>query len=257
MNLKEYIESGKLETYVLGGLNEAESREVERFAREYPEIAHELSKIQLGFEKYVQNIAITPPAAVKAKLMEAIDSESNIVLFTPFLKFTMAASFALVLTLAATTFYYQNKWQSSEQQLSSSNEEKKALQEQALAQRQTLDEYQSFAALVADTSVAKIILNGTAVSPTSNAIVFWNSRTKEVFLDPNGLPGIPADKQYQLWAIVNGNPVDMGVFETGNPVPVIKMKTAGNVQAFAITLETKGGNPTPTLEAMYVLGQRG
>ncbi|WP_225974287.1 anti-sigma factor [Arachidicoccus ginsenosidivorans] len=34
----------------------------------------------------------------------------------------------------------------------------------------------------------------------------------------------------------------------------MKKVSAGQVQAFAITLEKAGGNPTPTMDQMYVMG---
>ena len=38
-------------------------------------------------------------------------------------------------------------------------------------------------------------------------------QSKEVYLLVNQLPTPDPDKQYQLWAIVDGNPVDAGVFD--------------------------------------------
>jgi anti-sigma-K factor RskA len=33
------------------------------------------------------------------------------------------------------------------------------------------------------------------------------------------------------------------------------MKNVQNAQAFAVTLEQRGGSPTPTMEAMYAMGK--
>jgi anti-sigma-K factor RskA len=70
------------------------------------------------------------------------------------------------------------------------------------------------------------------------------------------LPQAPADKQYQLWAIVDGVPQDAGVItKNDKTIRIQKMKSFGNIKvnAFAITLEKEGGNPTPKGQ-MYVLG---
>ena len=50
-------------------------------------------------------------------------------------------------------------------------------------------------------------------------LVFWNTRTHQVAVQVQSLPPLPADKQYQLWSMVDGKPVDAGVFDatTGNP----------------------------------------
>jgi anti-sigma-K factor RskA len=64
---------------------------------------------------------------------------------------------------------------------------------------------------------------------------------------------VPTGKQYQLWAIVDGKPVDAGMIATKKGIYHIqKMKSFGSVQAFAITLEKAGGSPIPTMDEMIV-----
>ena len=65
------------------------------------------------------------------------------------------------------------------------------------------------------------------------------------------LPAAPADRQYQLWAMVNGKPVDMGIISKDSVFNA--MKQVQNATAFAITLEPLGGKPAPTGD-MLVLG---
>jgi anti-sigma-K factor RskA len=78
-----------------------------------------------------------------------------------------------------------------------------------------------------------------------------------VFVANVKLPQPPADKQYQLWAIADGKPVDIGMIENEQSFAAVfqKMKDIHNPQAFAITLEKKGGVPSPTMSEMYVLGK--
>ena len=73
----------------------------------------------------------------------------------------------------------------------------------------------------------------------------------------NNLPAPTSGKQYQLWAILNGQPVDLGVIPNDIFVQkkalLLTMKNTIGAQAFAITLEKMGGNPTPEGQ-MYTLG---
>ncbi|TAK48054.1 MAG: anti-sigma factor, partial [Saprospiraceae bacterium] len=98
-------------------------------------------------------------------------------------------------------------------------------------------------------------LKGTKLSEASYAIVYWNKVKRNAYLDVVALPEAPAGKQYQLWAIVRGKPTDMGVFDLTAPggglqsIPFID-----KAQAYAVTLEPKGGSPSPTLDQMYVIG---
>ncbi len=69
------------------------------------------------------------------------------------------------------------------------------------------------------------------------------------------LPKTPTGKQYQLWCIIDGKLVDMGVIDKEFENKVLTIKAPkGSVVAFAITLEKQGGSKTPTLEEMYVIG---
>jgi anti-sigma-K factor RskA len=69
------------------------------------------------------------------------------------------------------------------------------------------------------------------------------------------LPQPSSDLQYQLWAIVDGNPVDLGVFDILNEKELVtKDLDLKKIQAFAVTLEKKGGSPSPNLEKLYVIG---
>ena len=72
MNIQEYIESGILESYVLGATTQAESIEVERLAEEYPAIQLELMALQGTLENYALQYAQEPPATLKNSVMEAI-----------------------------------------------------------------------------------------------------------------------------------------------------------------------------------------
>jgi anti-sigma-K factor RskA len=52
--------------------------------------------------------------------------------------------------------------------------------------------------------------------------------------------------------LVDGKPVDAGLLEDCNGV--CKLKNIPKAQAFAITLEDKGGSASPHLDQLYVIG---
>jgi anti-sigma-K factor RskA len=120
-----------------------------------------------------------------------------------------------------------------------------------------LQAYESAMNLMKSPDIAVVQMPGSTVptspDPNSLAIVYWNTRTKEVYLMFNNMPRPEADKQYQLWAIVDGKPVDAGLIAGNGENVLIKMKNISGANAFAVTLESKGGNPSPQGQ-MYVLG---
>ena len=69
------------------------------------------------------------------------------------------------------------------------------------------------------------------------------------------MPKLPSDQQYQLWALIDSKPKDLGVFDATDDKVILKMKNTQKAQAFAITIEKKGGSPSPTLQKMQSLGK--
>ncbi|TLV00664.1 anti-sigma factor [Dyadobacter luticola] len=122
--------------------------------------------------------------------------------------------------------------------------------------KRDFDYNQFLTSLYRSPEVKTVHLAGLPKSPQSSASAFWNQKTNEVMLDVQNLPAAPAGKQYQLWSIVDGKPVDIGMLENQFSGKVLRMKNTkpGSV-AFAITLEKEGGVPSPTMEEMYVMGK--
>jgi len=98
---------------------------------------------------------------------------------------------------------------------------------------------------------------GTKVAPRSSSNIYWDSTNSNVYLIVKNMPKLPNDKQYQLWAIIDGKtaPKDLGVFDATDDNVILKMKNTQKAQAFAITIEKKGGSPSPTLDSMQSMGK--
>jgi hypothetical protein len=101
-------------------------------------------------------------------------------------------------------------------------------------------------------------LNGVNATPNAVAKIFWMKNTGDVYIDSRNLPEIPQGKQFQLWAIIDGKPVDAGLIITsksGDKYRIQKMKSFGRAEAFAITVEAEGGSAAPTMNTMVVMGK--
>jgi anti-sigma-K factor RskA len=268
LNIEEYISSGVLDLYALGALNEAETKDVELKAAAYPEIAEELTALQTTMEDFARAHAISPPAALKKQLFDEIEqrasentSEPNTVSIAPAsgkLNWMLAASVTLAIVSTALSGYFWSKWQHAEGKLISMEQENRIFAQNANymidSSQLMLQEKNQFYSFVTDTATTKVVMKGLPISPSSVALVFWNKKTKEVFLDVKSLPVPPAGMQYQLWALDKGVPVDAGVFDLADAGSLQKLKSVSSAQAFAVTLEKAGGSPTPTLEMIHILG---
>jgi len=111
--------------------------------------------------------------------------------------------------------------------------------------------------IISDTGTVVVNLAGTKAAPHSSASVLWDSTASAVYLVVKNMPELPSDAQYQLWALIDGKPADLGVFDTPKDKIFLKMKDTKKADAFAITIEKKGGSISPTLEKMQALGKKG
>ena len=69
-----------------------------------------------------------------------------------------------------------------------------------------------------------ITLKGVEKHPESKATVFWDQKTKEVYLNAESLPKAPKGMQYQLWAIADGKPVNAGMYTEEKTVRLLFQK---------------------------------
>ncbi len=273
MNIDNYISSGAIESYVLGIADAQEAAEVQQLSMEYPEIKQAITDFEAMLEVAAFANAITPATSVKERVMVALQDEFTKPIVTtepakinglPFseidnvkrinsLKYLAAASVILLVASAALNIIFYSKYtKANEQVVALLNDKNTLTADNKNMQVKYLDVTTNLQ-LLSDTNVIKVSMKGIAGKESNLATVYWNNKTKDVYLLANKLPEAPSDKQYQLWALVDGKPVDAGMLSM-DCNGVCKLKSVLNAQAFAITLEKKGGSPTPDLTQLQVIG---
>lgn len=250
MNVKEYISSGIIESYVMGIATEAERQEFESMCALYPEVAEAHNAFELALEEQLLSSAIQVPAHLKQSVQEKVfnninetplylpEEEQTPVRQSGIWKWLAAAS---VVLLIGTTFWAvttNNKYK----QLQADN---KDLQNQLQQSTAHLDTMKHDAALLQSPGMKMAAMQGAANAGVY-ATIYWDTTSKDVYLMVNNLPKPASDKQYQLWALLNGQPIDLGMIEARQERLLYRMKNVQNAQAFAITLEPKGGSTAPT-----------
>ena len=290
-NIQDYIESGILEQYVLGELSVAEQVAVEEQAASHYDIRKELQQVQetLGF--YAEAHAVTPPAGMRERVLTnvlaqiaapapssalradvdavaqanhrpvptetVVRSIGSAAAPAPAARsvWAMAASVALILSLAGNALFY-SRWQNASSELvAMQNDQARFTQTSQVVERQLGDLRQENEVLRNDEFKA-VALAGTKTAPSARARVLFNAATHKVYVDVRSLPALPAGKQYQLWALDKGKPVDAGVLTaaTATGEGIQHMKDIANAQTFAMTIEPTGGSVNPTLSTMTVVG---
>lgn len=271
-DINAYIESGILELYVLGDVSPAEKLQVEAMAAKHPAIKAELDEIERSMELYAEENAIEPAEHLRSRVLnsivtnfaddrtfetQSIEPKDNVIaLVAPrtnnFYKYAFAACLALLLASVAITVSMYNKLQDSSNTIAALQSDKQHFANTVSLKEGELEVLQ-------DASFKFLKLQATPKAPTGSQItVAWSPAKKKVWIDMKSLKMPENDKehQYQLWALVAGKPVDLGVFDAKSDTADMKeMKSIALADAFAVTLEPKGGSPTPTMDEMMVIGK--
>jgi anti-sigma-K factor RskA len=261
VNIKEYISSGILEAYALGELNAGERAAVEKNLVRYPELRQELAQIEEAQEKLLMEAAVPPPAVAKEKLFQKIDADptENIVPFRAAprpgaWKLAAAASITVALITSYLAYDYRTKWRSTATDLSTLIAQNQRIAQDYGQVNQRLDRIENDMRVMDNPEFKRVVMKGTGNAPEALASVYWNESSQEVYLSIQRMKALARENQYQLWAIIDGKPVDAGVFD-GATSGLIKMKHIGKgATTFAVTIEPKGWKPFPTLETMQVAG---
>jgi anti-sigma-K factor RskA len=247
VNIKEYISGGIIESYVLGLASEQERAEFEQLCLQYPELAVARNEFEESLEKQAFKQAIAPPQNLKERVLSNIRQQESPVKETKvismqtrprsssWLRYVAAAS--VILLLASVYFAYNlysknNELKGSYSRLKSQVDSINAI---LVQQRNTM----------IDPNAAMVVnMEGTQPS-TSSANIYWDTASSNVFLVVRNLPKLPTEKQFQLWAFIEGKPVDLGLFDWDNKNVILKMKNTQKAEAFAITIEKRGNGPVP------------
>ncbi|MGY6561915.1 MAG: anti-sigma factor domain-containing protein [Luteibaculaceae bacterium] len=288
MEPKEFIESGILERFVLGECTSTEVQTVLQMKKQYPEVAKEIEIIEDQLFVLDSKLGVEPNKNAKQNLFNAIfgneeiadnsasstqvlekkeeTSEAKVISLKKRYSLLLAASYTgLALSLGINVYQYStiNQTQSLINVQYAQNE---LLQEEYNTVVNKLEESSVFISqlseeipLYRNPSTKLTKMQSTGLKESAEADLIWNNQLKKAFVNIASLPELPSDKQYQLWAIVEGKPVDMGVLnltveqlfgiEKLAEVPYVE-----NAVAYAITIEPFGGNVNPTLDQMVVIG---
>jgi anti-sigma-K factor RskA len=277
VDIKNYVASGILEAYALGDLPAEERAAVEAMLLQHPELQTELTLIEEGLEVLAVETAMAPPASLKKNLFAALDLEEETAEEAPVVtpspsaepkvvemqptpsrvwNYVAAASIALALVSSYLAYDYHNRWKQVEKVYSETLASYDLLADQNNKVNNKLDQIEEDFKVLVNPDFARIEMGSVVEGETFSASIYWNQKTEEAYLSIKELRELSEEQQYQLWAIVDGKPVDMGVFDISVD-GLTKMKSIANAATFAVTIEPKGGSVNPTLEAMQVAGNVG
>jgi anti-sigma-K factor RskA len=248
MDINSYIESGMLELYASNLLSEKEKAEVEQLLLQYPELKKELNAIEQSLFEMDKQFAVAPSAGLKSKIQKQLHFTKVIQIAQWQYKWLVAASISLFIAVAALLSVLMYQFKSSEATIASLNQQIDSMSTSLGTLAKVYQKYET----ISDYSVQKVVMSGTK-SKEEKAIIYWNPETQQLIIDNVNLPALGRDKIFQLWAIVDGKPVDAGIFD--NQADFASLKQIAKAQAFAVTIEPNGGSESPSLESMCLYTQ--
>jgi anti-sigma-K factor RskA len=275
MNVTEYIASGILESYVMGAVSDQERREVECLSSIYPEVGRELDQLSEAIEQYAMLHSVEPPASIKDKLLlqldfskheeeEADEEQESDTIVRPMPvdmssshphRTTWIVAACMGLAMLLFSFFLLSQLRTNQNALASVRTRNDSLK--TVAGKLKADQAQSdqVVALLSQPALKRIELKGNEQAPKGDLFIFWSADTQQVAVNVKSLPALPADKQYQLWALVDGKPVDAGVFDVGSNSSAMQAlnRSVARADAFAVTVEKRGGSPAPTMSTLLAV----
>ncbi|HEY0272768.1 MAG TPA: anti-sigma factor [Chitinophaga sp.] len=265
--------------------------EVEATMAQFPEVRAQVEACRQDMEKYIGLQAVTPPPSIKAGILAAIAAEGNTDMnghpTDPSLRhqppviplsnhhvdgrdvpvrnlvdarwrLTAVACLVLLIGSLAMNYVYFSNYTDVKGKYDALLLAQANLTKENETYHTKLQQSADELALMRDPNFQAIRMLGLRNHEGNVATIYWNAKSQDVYLLSQNLPTPAADKQYQLWAIVDGKPVSAGVFNVGEPAQGLqKMKPVSGAQAFAVTLEKAGGAAAPTLSQMFVMGKVG
>ncbi len=284
MDIKEYIDSGVLEAFLLGALTREEEELVLLKLENHPELRVELQAMEDAMLAYAQTQSKEPPPALQGKIWEAISAstqlksenagdvevnefettrKSVVMPFKPeyrkpLISWKYAAMILALVGSIAVNMFLVNQGRKTEEDKVAMAQKLDKLEANQKQLAGLLATYQKSTDMKADTGMQTIVMHTVLAGHPMAATIYWSKGSGEAYVAMEALPAPPKGMQYQLWAIQSGKPVSMGVLpnDMANTPKMQKINMlVTSSEAFAISLEKEGGSPTPTAQNIYVLGK--
>ena len=263
MDVKKYIESGVLEAYATGTLSEQERIEVETHLENYPELIDELRRIEKAIEAYASQQTLTPGSTVYDAIIQTIKNDkahqqsspppttSNGTRMTSWL-WKLFGAFALLFGL-----YFLNQDRLCKKTVREHQIIIDSLTNKIKRIENTNRLFANQSSLINDQHTTVVDMKGLPIAPDAFARIYYNPIKESTLIDLSDMPAVQSGKQFQLWALVDGSPVNMGVIplDANQRTGLLSMTFVPDAVGFAVTIEPLGGQATPSLDQMLIYGE--
>ncbi|MAD96071.1 MAG: hypothetical protein CMB99_01975 [Flavobacteriaceae bacterium] len=249
MNKENILKEGILESYFLGDLSREQEQEVFEIVQSDAELKRQFNELEQSMEKLAFENAVTPPAHIKEDLLKIIGGGTQTAeqskvreLNTSSYKryFRVAASVA-ILFMTSSLVLWMNLNTTNQELTARLNEQEVLLDSLSKVTKGALKN-EELMAFVNNPETERHLLKGNKIAPEASVLSYVNHAEKSVLVHVHKLPKIDG-KDYQMWADVDGEMIDMGVLDASKEL--LTMNYIENAESINITIEEEGGSDHP------------
>ena len=251
MDKKSLLENGLLEQYLLGELNATQCEQIEEVLASDAELKAHFEALELNFENLGLDNSIPPPAVVKSQLLAHIKTAPTetpkVVALNPSsnTKYYLGIAASVAALLMVGSFWMYSKLNEVKQQLQTVETNNSQLNTTIETLNTELERTNTFYTGLVNPDTEQYILKGNALAPDAKVVSYVNHKSKSVVINTERLPELDDDHDYQMWADVEGEMIDMGVISKGKTL--MTMAYIDHAESLNITIEPAGGNDHPTV----------
>ena len=240
--IRIFLDTDLLEKYLLGTTNTEETLRVERYIAMYPEVRKIYNELQDNLETFAKMHAVKAPEGLRAKILHRIKAQNAG--RRKFRRYAIAASVAAFL-FAGSSYFFWNQNQNLQKENTIVNNKIKDLEEDM---RERLEDVRNQFIVLNNPQTRKYMVNGNKKAKELKAVAYINPVKKLAYINVRNLPNLPEDYDYQMWAEVNGEMVNLGVIRNVEDKDKLRALPYAKNAVSYITIEPKGGNDTPTVQ---------
>ncbi|MCA0153574.1 anti-sigma factor [Winogradskyella vincentii] len=254
MDKKKLLDNGLLEQYLLGELNADQCNEIEKLLASDPELKAKYDLLEQDFESMGLENAIEPPVEVKSNILKLV-SKTTIPKAKVIKLYSggndkyylgIAASVAGLLLVGSIWMFSQLS--EVKQQLNTVESTNSELNNTIDKLNKELNSNTTLYATLSHPDTEQYILKGNTLMPEGKVVSYVNHTTKSVVINAEKLPDLDAEHDYQMWADVEGEMINMGVISKDKNL--LAMNYIDHAESLNITIEPAGGNDHPTVSRL-------
>ncbi len=238
--LHSFLQSGLIDSYILGTTTPNETLEVEHYISTYSEVKAEYNRLQDNLEIIAKANAVEAPKFVLDAILNDINDKPVIALntrkqHTPW--YSIAASFAAIM-FAVTAFLLYQKNSDLIRENNVVVDELFDLRSDIENNNNKLDNVMRQLMKLNNPETEKYVLRGNDRAKDLKTVAYINSVDKTSMIDVVSLPKLPKEQQYQIWAELQDRMVNLGILDA-NDRRLKSIPYMENALGLSITIEPK------------------